>query len=61
MTTTPANADFEKRCADLEGTIAAALAAMDEGLYGDARRILKTGKAAPVTAASSVLAFPGPK
>lgn len=39
----------------LEGLIADALAAMDEGRYGDARRILRTGKAAPVIAATGIL------
>lgn len=39
----------------LEGLIADALAAMDEGRYGDARRILRTGKAGPVLAVSGVL------
>lgn len=39
----------------LEGVIADALAAMDEGRYGDARRILRTGKAGPVLAVSGVL------
>lgn len=38
----------EAKVAMLEGVIANALVAMDEGLYGDARRILKTGRADPV-------------
>lgn len=46
---------LEQRIAQLEGTIADALAAMDGNLYGDARRILRTGKAKTVTATVTVL------
>jgi hypothetical protein len=39
----------------LQGIIAAALKAMDDGCYGDARRILKTGRAGPVLAVTGIL------
>lgn len=39
----------------LESIIADALAAMDKGEYGQARRILRTGKDAPLLAVTGVL------
>lgn len=45
--------------ARLRGVIADALHAMDEGRYGDARRILKTGKAGYLKPVSSVIARDG--
>lgn len=39
----------------LESVIADALAAMDEGRYGDARRILRTGKDKPLLVSTGVL------
>jgi len=48
--------DPEKRVAELEGIIANALAALDEGRRGDVRKILKTGNDRPMIAGSGVLA-----
>jgi hypothetical protein len=47
---------LERRVSDLESTIANALAAMDEGRRGDARRILTTGKCAPIRSSTGVIA-----
>lgn len=44
-----------REIACLQGIIANALAAMDEGRMGDVRRILKTGSDKPVSSASGVL------
>lgn len=53
--------DLDRENARLLTIIASALAAMDNGLHGDARKILKTGEAKPLLAGSTVLAFPGGK
>lgn len=45
--------------ARLVGVIAGAIVAMDEGRYGDTRRILKTGADKPVMTQSGVLAGNG--
>lgn len=45
--------------ARLQSVIADALHAMDEGRYGDARRILKTGTASPLKAITGVIARDG--
>lgn len=44
------------KIARLESTIANALAAMDSGEYGAARRILRTGTDKPLLAVTGVLA-----
>lgn len=45
--------------ARLLGMIADALHAMDEGRYGDARRILKSGAASPLKPVTGVIARDG--
>ncbi len=50
--TTPRDPELE--IARLKAAISDALAAMDGGLYGDARRILKTGSAKAVIASTGV-------
>lgn len=45
----------EAKVSHLESVIASALAAMDDGRYGDARLILKTGKSSPLKPVTSVL------
>jgi hypothetical protein len=44
------------KIAKLQGVIADALAAMDAGEYGTARRILRTGRAEPPKVVTGVLA-----
>lgn len=49
--------DFlEAEIARLEGVIASALAAMDEGRQGDARRILQKGSDKPLISETGVIA-----
>lgn len=43
----------------LQNVIASAIEAMDNGLYGDARRIMRTGTAEPMKAGTGVLAGNG--
>lgn len=45
--------------ARLHGVIADALKAMDDGRYGDARKILRTGTASPLKAVTGVIARDG--
>jgi len=45
--------------ARLQGVIADAIKAMDDGRYGDARKILKTGSASPLKAITGVIARDG--
>lgn len=49
----------EAENARLEGVIASALAAMDQGRYGDARRILRTGNDKPLLPETGVIAKGG--
>lgn len=51
--------DVEAENGRLLGVMVDALAAMDRGEYGQARRILKTGKDKPVQAVTSVIARDG--
>lgn len=49
--------DFlEAEIARLEGVIASAVAAMNEGRHGDARRILQKGSDKPLIAETGVIA-----
>lgn len=47
--------------ARLTSTITDALKALDEGRYGDVRRVLKTGKADALKPTDSILAKGGPR
>lgn len=49
----------QQEVARLQSVIIDALKAMDDGCYGDARRILKTGRADALKPVSLVLTKPG--
>jgi len=47
--------DSQKRCAELEGIIASAIKALEDGERGTCLRLLKTGKSKPPTSTTSVI------
>jgi hypothetical protein len=51
-----AKTEHEKRCAELEGIIAQAITALEDGERGTCLRLLKTGKAKPPISSTGVIA-----